>query len=168
LVSSDHGATGMSPVLPATAGPDFGRQTAARAEVVGYNGSVGGAQRGLVGVKGSNGRDSQLRHSFNGTEMGLSINSPVLSSNMSPSMTLTPISPDSANAQTPTGTTGHQRAGSAGQWPTGSLNSRNNSSTHLASPSSFIRNHASPAEISSPWGPPEMPSNRKRLSGTWL
>ncbi len=128
LASSEHQA---SPILPATAGPDFGRQTSARVDVVGYNSSTGSA---LTSTEPRS-RDSSLRHSFNGTEMGISINSPVSSNALNASVGMSPVTPESANAQTPTGTTpaGHQRSGSAGQWPTGSLNSRSGAS--LASPS---------------------------------
>jgi hypothetical protein len=161
LAASEHAA---SPVMPATAGPDFGRQAAARVDVVGYNSSNPSA---LTGSE-SRGRDSSLRHSFNGTEMGISINSPVATTGLNSSVGMSPVTPESASAQTPTGTTpaGHQRSGSAGQWPTGSLNSR--SGAALASPSYIPSVPGSVADRSSPWGPSELPGNRKRLSGTWL
>jgi len=161
LMASDHQAGGLSPIGPVTAGPDFGRQTAARHEVVGYN-SMGSNQRSLTGSKTN--RDSQLRHSFNGTEIGLTIPSPP----PNPSGLTAPYSPMTPNptgTQTPTNNTGHVRSGSAGQWPVGSLGSRTSNVQHLVSPASYLGNN----ESSSPWGGlPELSIDRKRLSGTWL
>jgi len=162
LVASDHHqGGGLSPILPATAGPDFGRQTAARHEVVGYS-STTGNQRGLAGSKTN--RDSQLRHSFNGTEIGLTIPSPPPNAS-GLAAPYSPVTPNPAGSQTPTNNTGHVRSGSAGQWPVGSLGSRTSNAQQLVSPASYLGNN----ENSSPWGGlPELSIDRKRLSGTWL
>jgi len=160
LMTSDPQGGAIS-IGPVTAGPDFGRQAAARREVVGFS-NVGGNQRGLTGSKTN--RDSQLRHSFNGTEIGLTIPSPP----PNPSgltAPYSPITPNPAGAQTPTNNSGHVRSGSAGQWPVGSLGSRTSNAQHLVSPASYLGS----TENGSPWGGlPELSIDRKRLSGTWL
>ncbi|KAF8350204.1 hypothetical protein F5887DRAFT_877192 [Amanita rubescens] len=97
LPAADH-ITAKSPG-PVTAGPDLGRHNAARLEIVGYN----------VNSR-SPSSNNTIRHSFNGSDVDLNFKqTPQASSqttyNMSPMDSVT----------TPR-TTGHVRAGSAGNW----------------------------------------------------
>ena len=170
---SERQSLHLSPVLPATAGPDFGRQAAARAEVVGFNNTPINSSvtiesdRGLGSHRAN--RDVQLRHSFNGTEIGLHITSPATSHSNAmqagPSVTFAPLSPDSANSQTPTSTLSHQRTGSAGQWPAAPFQNRTNNMTHV---NSFLPNTSNHSESHSTWGLSDPVLSRKRMSGTWL
>jgi len=166
MVSTENRGNRASPLIPATAGPDFGRQASARAEIVGFNGSnAADALRGLPTTKTN--RDSQLRHSFNGTEAGLSLNSPESSSVNLPSVAFSSGTPDRGGSQTPTSNT-HQRSGSAGQWPTGSLGSRNSANANPVSPVGYMGHVPGHGEGGNPWKLGESNAARQRLSGTWL
>ncbi|KZS93075.1 hypothetical protein SISNIDRAFT_99942 [Sistotremastrum niveocremeum HHB9708] len=169
-----HG--GLSPV-PATAGPDFGRQATARNDVVGYSIPIGsGNQRIYNGSKtnGESNTGSNLRHSFNGTDAGVSIQTSITNSSGHTSPFGIPATPTDASfkSQTPTQTAGHQRSGSAsGQWTASGLAanaSRSGSSTHLSAATHFISSTTPTSNTPSPWGAPELTVNKKRLSGGWL
>ncbi|KAF9015004.1 hypothetical protein BDQ17DRAFT_1385826 [Cyathus striatus] len=141
LLPAPDQVTVKSPA-PVTAGPDLGRHNTSRLEIVGYNNPV----------KKSNNSSSNIRHSFNGTDIDLNFSpSPPASG---PSYALS-----SVENQSQSRTNGHVRAGSAGNW--GSFGR----SSHLAN--SSYPSASSPAGdiiANTPWATNELAVGPSRLN----
>ncbi|RDB28599.1 hypothetical protein Hypma_015219 [Hypsizygus marmoreus] len=143
LLPAPEQITAKSPA-PVTAGPDLGRHSNARREIVGYNTQQRGVHKSTASTS------SSVRHSFNGSEVDVNFNpSPPVSGHSSFAL---------SSGENIGRTNGHVRAGSAGNW--GSFSR----SSHLAQ--SPYPNGASPAgEImaNSPWSSTELAVGTSRL-----
>ncbi|KAI0815326.1 hypothetical protein BC629DRAFT_1645366 [Irpex lacteus] len=104
--AKDDDGPAMSPG-PVTAGPDFGRHAAARLDIVG---SQPGPRKSL---------ESNIRHSFNGSDVQLDFNSstPTATNQSQFAMTPTDVQPPRASR-----INGHVRSGSAGNWGSATSN----------------------------------------------
>ncbi|TFK41323.1 hypothetical protein BDQ12DRAFT_600759 [Crucibulum laeve] len=127
---------------PVTAGPDLGRHNNSRLEIVGYNNQP---------TKKTN-ANSNVRHSFNGTEVDLSFSpSPPATGHSSYAL-------PSGDGVPSSRANGHVRAGSAGNW--GSFGR----SSHLT-PSAYPHASSPAGEIiaNSPWSSTELAMGSSRL-----
>ncbi|KAJ7225863.1 hypothetical protein GGX14DRAFT_641447 [Mycena pura] len=128
---------------PLTAGPDLGRHSNSRLEIVGYN------QRTAKAPTPSN---ANVRHSFNGSEGDVNFSSSPPASNHSP-FTL----PSNDNTPSAGRTNGHVRSGSAGNWGSFSRSSHLSAGYGQASPSTD-------APANSPWSTTELAVGSSRLN----
>ncbi|KAI0343972.1 hypothetical protein BDW22DRAFT_1110352 [Trametopsis cervina] len=112
LVPAKDDGPAMSPG-PVTAGPDFGRHTAARLDIV-------GTQRGARKTHD----DSNIRHSFNGSDVQLDFNSSTPTASNQGQFVMSPAEPQPPRSSR---INGHVRSGSAGNW----ASATNNRASHL-------------------------------------
>lgn len=131
---------------PVTAGPDLGRQ---RADFIGYGQS-------RLNTRSS----STARHSFNGSDINLNLNTPPPTSGQTSPFAM-------STSETPTARQGgHARAGSAGNW--GSFSR----SGHLAAPSPFhgpqSANPGNEARMNTPWLSPDLGTSSRYAEKNWV
>ncbi|KAJ6501708.1 hypothetical protein C8R47DRAFT_970199 [Mycena vitilis] len=141
LIHAPDRVAAKSPA-PVTAGPDLGRHNNSRLEIVGYN------QRTTKAPTPSN---SNVRHSFNGSEGDVNFSPSPPASGHSPFNLPSGDSTSSAGR-----TNGHVRAGSAGNWGSFSRSSHLTGGYGQSSPSNE-------AAASSPWSTTELAVGSSRL-----
>ncbi|KAH9947706.1 hypothetical protein B0H21DRAFT_317936 [Amylocystis lapponica] len=146
LMPAGEEATARSPG-PVTAGPDFGRHAASRMDI------VGSQQRMNKTSSGSN-----VRHSFNGSEVQLDFSStttPTATNSQQSQLTSSPPEPPKSASRI----NGHMRSGSAGNW--GSTTRAN----HLtAYPLSSIP--GGELKTNSPWA--DYPAGSRLAEKSWV
>ncbi|KAH7918407.1 hypothetical protein BV22DRAFT_1134614 [Leucogyrophana mollusca] len=150
MLSQPEHQTVKSPV-PLTAGPDLGRHTNARLDIVGYN------QQRLNRTTATN---PNVRHSFNGTEVDLDFTTPTTPSGPSQSSSFAVASTDRAPSSGAV-PRGHVRSGSAGNWANVSR------SSNLASAPSYTQSPGGGGEVTpnSSWLSSDFSS---RLNENWI
>jgi hypothetical protein len=146
----------MSPIA-VTAHPDFGRNGRLDLSQNQVSPSLSSARHhtddAIQPRLGKGASSPNNRHSFNGTEIGLDLAS--LASVTTPTTSLAVSPPQTHTAPR---TSGHVRAGSAGNWPTTYRSSR------LAAPSPYSSVPGNELKTASPWATTELAIGSSRLA----
>ncbi|KAG9314592.1 hypothetical protein JVU11DRAFT_5394 [Chiua virens] len=148
LMLSHPDQTSMKSPVPLTAGPDLGRHTASRLDIVGYNQRLNKASS-----------NNPSRHSFNGTDVDLDLTSPSTPSAPNQASSFTMASERvSANNATPRSS--HVRSGSAGNW--GNLPR----SSNLTGAPAYT--HSAETNGDASWSTSELTVANGRLTEGWM
>ncbi|KAF9229585.1 hypothetical protein BS17DRAFT_723528 [Gyrodon lividus] len=150
LMLSNPEQSSMKSPVPLTAGPDLGRHTASRLDIVGYS------QR----LNKASSTNPSARHSFNGTDVDLDFTTPSTPSAPNQTSSFTMASNERVPANNAVPRSNHVRSGSAGNW--GNVTRSSNLNSTPSYPQSSETNG------DAPWSTSELAVGSARFTEGWM